>query len=87
MLSLTLPDFMIELKDGSIRNVGAPNKTATVKLYDVVEAEAREFGDEQVKLVFGDEDGNDVEVALFPDEARRIVRDIEAIGDEGVVFE
>lgn len=87
MLSLTLPDFMIELKDGSIRNVGAPNKTATVKLYDVVEAEAREFGDEQVKLVFGDEDGNDVEVALFPDEARRIVRDIEAIGDEEVVFE
>lgn len=87
MLSLVLEDFMIELKEGSLKNVGPPSKRADAKLYDVVSAEAREFGDERVKLVFADEDGNEVHVALFPAEARAIVDDIEAIEDEGLVFE
>lgn len=87
MLSLAIEDFMIELKDGSVKNVGGPTKSATVKLYDVSTAEAREFGDERVKFAFADDDGNAVEVAVDPDDARSVVRDIESIEDEGVVFE
>jgi hypothetical protein len=87
MISLRLDDFMIELKDGSIKNVGAANKTATAKLYDVTDAEAREFGDERVKLSFTDESGSEVEVALDPPEAREIARGIESLEEESRVFE
>lgn len=87
MLSLTLDDFMIELKEGVIHNVGGATKAASAKLYDVVDAEAREFGDERVKLAFADEEGNEVHVALFPEQARGILRDIEALEDDSPVFE
>ena len=87
MLSLQLEEFMIELKDGSIKNVGAPNKSATAKLYDVESAEAREFGDERVKLSFEDESGNEIEVALDPPAAREIARGIESLEEESRVFE
>jgi len=87
MLNLNLSEFMIELKNGSIKNVGMTNKRATAKLYDVVDVEAREFGDERVKLVFGDDEGNEVHVALFPEEARSMVADIEALEADSRVFE
>jgi hypothetical protein len=87
MLALTLEEFMIELNDGSIKNVGPKNKSATVKLFDVESAEAREFGDKRVKLVFEDEDGNEVQVSLFPEDVRRIASDIEALEDDSPVFE
>ncbi|MDX1746684.1 MAG: hypothetical protein R3324_12155 [Halobacteriales archaeon] len=87
MLSLTLDDFMIELKDGVLHNVGGATKAASAKLYDVVTAEAREFGDERVKLVFEDDEGNEVHVAVFPAEARRIARDIESLQEDSPVFE
>ena len=50
-------------------------------------AEAREFGDRRVKCVFADEEGNEVEVALFPDDASRLARDIEALEESSPVFE
>jgi hypothetical protein len=87
MLSLQLEEFMIELTDGSIENVGAPNKSATAKLYEVAEAEVREFGDERVKLSFTDDEGNEIEVALAPSEARAIARGIESLEKESRVFE
>lgn len=87
MLSLDLADFMIELKDGAVKNMGAPTKTATVKLYDVASVETREFGDEQVKLAFEDEEGNTVEVALFPEQARAVARGLESLEAESGVFE
>lgn len=87
MLSLTLSDFMIELKDGSIKNVGPANKSASAKLFDVTEAKAREFGDKRVKLVFEDEDGNEIQVALFPEDVRAIVKDVERLEDDSPVFE
>jgi hypothetical protein len=86
MLSLQLDEFMIELKEGSIKNVGGPNKSGTVKLYDVEHAEARAFG-ERVKLAFDDGAGNEVEVALAPSEARAIAREIESMEGEGGVSE
>ncbi|MFB6228989.1 MAG: hypothetical protein ABEH88_10605 [Halobacteriales archaeon] len=87
MLSLQLDGFMIELDEGSIKNVGAPNKSGTAKLYDVDHAEARAFGDERVKVAFADGEGNEVEVALAPSEARSIAREIESLEQESQVFE
>ena len=87
MLALTLEEFMVELTEGSIKNVGPKNKSATVKLFGVESAEAREFGDKRVKLVFEDEDGNEVQVSLFPEDVRSIADDIEALEDDSPVFE
>lgn len=87
MLNINLSEFMVELKDGSIQNVGPANKHAEAKLFDVEDAEAREFGDRRVKLVFEDESGNEVQVALFPEDARSIVEDVEALEAESAVFE
>ncbi|AGB38463.1 hypothetical protein [Natronococcus occultus] len=87
MLSLSLEEFMVELNEGSIKNVGPKNKSATVKLFDVEDAKAREFGDKRVKLVFEDDDGNEVQVSLFPEDVRKIVEDVEALEDDSPVFE
>jgi hypothetical protein len=87
MLSLQLDDFMVELKDGSIKNVGPANKSATTKLYDVESVDVREFGDKRVKLAFGDDQGNEVEIALFPEQAEAVASGLEALEADGTVFE
>ena len=87
MLTLDLDEFMLELKEGSIKHVGPTNKAATVKLYDVEGLEVREFGDERVKLVFTDDEGNDVEVALFPEQASEVARGIETLEADSRVYE
>jgi hypothetical protein len=87
MFTLNLDDFMFELKEGTLKHVGPSNRTATAKLYDVEGVDVREFGDERVKLAFTDEDGNEVEVALFPAEAREVARGVELLEDESRVFE
>lgn len=85
MLSLELSDFMIQLKDGSINNVGAPTKAAAAKLFDVESASARTFGDNRVKLVCADSDGNEIQVALFPEHVDRIEADVAEIRASGEV--
>ena len=87
MLNLRLDEFMVELKDGALKNVGPANKSAEAKLFDVTSAEARAFGDKRVKCVFEDDEGNEVQVALFPEEARKIGDDIEALEADSPVFE
>ena len=87
MLTIELSEFMIELKDGAIKNVGPPNKDATVKLYNVEEASAREFGDKRVKLEFEDGEGNEIEVALFPEQVRALAEDVETLEAESPIFE
>jgi hypothetical protein len=87
MLALAIEDFHVELKDGSLSNVGPPTKSATAKLFDVEAAEAREFGDKRVKLVFADDEGNEVQVALFPGDVRSVVADVEALEEDSPVFE
>ncbi|SFC55922.1 hypothetical protein SAMN05444422_110111 [Halobiforma haloterrestris] len=87
MLALTLEDFMVELNDGSIKNVGPKNKSATAKLFDVDDVEAREFGDKRVKLVFEDDDGNEIQVSLFPEDVRKLTDDIEELEEESSVFD
>ncbi len=87
MLTLRLDNFHIELKDGSIKNVAAPNKSATVKLYDIDQLDVDEFGDERIKLTVEDEDGNAVELALFPDQARSVAQSIDSLAEESPIFE
>ena len=87
MLTLDFERFMFELTEGALKHVGPSNKTATAKLYDVEGVEVREFGDKRVKLAFEDEDGNEVEVALFPEHAREVARGIETLEGESGVFE
>lgn len=87
MLNLNLDDFMVEFKDGSIKNVGPPTKSATAKLFDVDEATAREFGDSQVKIVAEDGEGNEIQIAMFPEQAEVIADEIEVLREESGVFE
>ncbi|WP_435154729.1 hypothetical protein [Haladaptatus sp. DFWS20] len=87
MLNLRMDNFMVELKNGSLKNVGPTNKKGTAKLFDVESAEAREFGDKRVKLVFEDEEGNEVQVSLFPEHVRKIAGEIEKLEDDSPVFE
>lgn len=87
MLTMSIDQFMIELKDGAFKNVGPPTKTATVKLYDVTRVDAREFGDERVKLEFEDADGNLVEVAVFPADAERLTDRLRELAETSPIFD
>lgn len=87
VLTLQLDDFMLEFEEGTLKHVGPSNKSGTAKLFDVEAAEAREFGDRRVKLVFEDGEGNEIQIALFPNDVRAIARDIEAMEDDSPVFE
>ncbi|MFB6311056.1 MAG: hypothetical protein ABEH64_07725 [Salinirussus sp.] len=87
MINLDLGEVMFELKEGAIKHVGPSNRSATVKLYDIEGVDVREFGDKRIKLVFEDEDGNEIDVALFPDQASEVARGIELLEEESRVFE
>jgi len=87
MLALQLSDFMLELKDGALKNVGPSNKTGSAKLFETEDIEAREFGDKRVKVVASDADGNEVQVALFPEQVRDLADDLADLESESRVFE
>lgn len=87
MLTIDFDDLMVEFEEGTVKHVGPSNTGATVKLYHVEAATAREFGDSQVKLAFDDGEGNEVEVALDPDAAASLADQIEVLREEGDVFE
>ena len=82
MLTLDIDDFMLELKDGAFKNVGPSNKQATVKMYDIEGVDVREYGDKRVKIAFEDEQGSEVEVALFPEQARAVAEGLEMLESE-----
>lgn len=86
MFTIDFDDLMLELEGGTVKHVGAPTSSASAKLYHVTEAEVREFGD-RVKLVFDDDEGNHVEVAVDPEVAERLVTDVERLREESSVFE
>ena len=87
MLALEIENFLIELQDGAIKNVGPSTKQAGAKLFDVSSSEVRAFGDKRVKCVFEDEAGNEVQVALFPGAARELRAGIEDLEADSEVFE
>jgi len=87
MFTIDIDEFVIELKEGTLKHVGASNKSATAKLYDVENVAVREFGDERVKVTCEDDGGNEVEIALDPAEAREVAREIDRLEDESGIFE
>lgn len=87
MLNVNVSDFMIELKDGSIKNVGAPTKSAEAKLFDPETVEVREFGDSQVKITAEDASGNEVQIAMLADQFEDVLADANALREESRVFE
>ena len=82
MFTLNMDSFMFELKDGTVKHVGASNAAATAKLYDVTEVESRAFGDDRVKVAFADDEGNEVEVALFAEEAAQLRAELDSLAEE-----
>lgn len=86
MFTLNLDKFMFELKDGALKHVGSSTKTATAKLYDIESIEAREFGDERIKVTCEDESGNEVEVALDPQEVRTLADELERLREESDIM-
>jgi hypothetical protein len=87
MLNLNLSDFMVEFKEGSVKNVGPATKEVTAKLFDVEAVGAREFGDKRIKVVAEDGEGNEIQLALFPGQVEELADDIEELRDESRVFE
>lgn len=87
MLTLELDSFHLELDDGAIKNVGPANTAATAKLFDVEDATAREFGDKRIKCVFEDGEGNELQVALGPEQASALRAGIAELEDESPAFE
>jgi hypothetical protein len=87
VLNLNVSQFTVSLKDGSIENVGAPNKSASAKLFDVDSVEVREFGDSQAKVVASDDSGNEVQIALSPEDVETVAEDVAELRAEGRLFE
>lgn len=87
MLTLDLDSFTIELDEGAVKHVGPANAAASAKLFDVEEATAREFGDKRFKCVFEDGEGNELQVALFPEQLRELGEEIERLTDERSALE
>jgi len=76
MLALDLKNVAVEFEEGSLKHVGAPTTSATVKLYHLSGVEARAFGDERVKIAAEDGEGNDVEIALAPEDLHGLRADL-----------
>jgi hypothetical protein len=87
VFTIDLSRFSFELKEGALKHVGPSDASATAKLYDVEGVEVREFGDKRVKLAFADDEGNEVEVALFPEQASEVARGVEMLEEGSEVFE
>ena len=87
MLSIDIDQFMLELKDGAFKSVGPSNKEATIKMYDVEGVDVRKYGDKRVKIAFEDEQGSEIEVALFPEQAKAVAAGLELLEEESEMFE
>ena len=87
MLNLNISQFTVSFKEGSVENVGAPNKSVSAKLFDVESLELREFGDSQAKVVASDDEGNEIQIALFPEQVEKLRADAERLEAESRVFE
>lgn len=85
MLALDIENFLVEIDDGSVKNVGPQTKSATAKLFHPETVDARAFGDSQVKLTATDDDGNEVQIAVSPAQAAALaeqLRDLEATASD-----
>ena len=79
MIVINIEDFSIEIKNSIIKNVGGPQKSASVKFFDVEDIEIRRFGKDQIKLCFEDEEKNRVEIAISGEEGDKIGQKIKSL--------
>jgi len=86
MLTLSLDGFALELDGGTVKHVGASNTAAAVTLYDPETVDARPFGDERVKVACVD-GGNEVELAMGPEQARELADELDRLAEESAVFD
>lgn len=82
MLALDIENFLVEIDDGSVKNVGPQTKAATAKLFHPETVEARAFGDSQVKFVAEDADGNEVQIAVSPEQAATLGEQLQELKPE-----
>ncbi len=87
MLALDIENFLIEIQDGSVKNVGPPTKSVSAKLYHPETAEARAFGDSQVKITATDADGNELQIALSPEQAARVSDQLNELREQSELFD
>jgi hypothetical protein len=87
VLALDIENFLVEIDGGSVKNVGPQTKAATAKLFHPETVEARAFGDSQVKFVAEDADGNEVQIAVSPDQAATVADQLAALRADGDVFD
>ena len=79
MIVIDIEDFSVEIKNGVIKNVGGPKKSASVKFFDVEDIEVRRFGKDRIKLCFGDGEGNEIEIAISEIEGDEIKQKIKLL--------
>ncbi len=82
MLALDIENFLVEIDDGSVKNIGPQTKAATAKLFHPETVEARAFGDSQVKFVAEDADGNEVQIAVSPEQAATLGEQLQELKPE-----
>lgn len=75
MILLDVNAFPVELEGGDIKNVGPADNAASAKLFDVDTIALREFGDQQAKIVAEDDEGNEIQVAIDPDQVDSLRED------------
>ncbi len=75
MILLDVDAFPVELKDGAIKNVGPADNAASAKLFDVDTIALREFGDQQAKIVAEDNEGNEIQIAVEPNQVDSLRED------------
>lgn len=79
---LDVDAFPVELKNGSIENVGPADNAASAKLFDVETLTLREFGDRQAKIVATDDEGNEVQIAVDLERVDSLLNDAESLDRE-----
>lgn len=82
MILLDIDAFPVELKNGSVRNVGPADNAASAKLFDVETLTLREFGDRQAKIVATDNEGSEVQIAVDPEQVESLLDDAESLDGE-----
>ena len=79
MIVINIEDFSVEIKNGVIKNVGGPKKSASVKFFDVKDIEVRRFGKDRIKLCFRDDEENVIEIAISETEGDEIKQKIKSL--------
>lgn len=82
MIVIDIEKFSVEIKNGSLKNVGSAEKYASVKIFDVEETEAHRFGKDRIKIVFEDGENNRIQAAISNDLADMLAQKINTVFED-----